>query len=260
MIAGDNEDVMNQLLRTKTPEDLGKRFVDLTKQVREKAPQSVELAENATPEQLAEYREAKGIPAEGTMEAYGVKIPEDAGLSDADTAMIGAYVESMHSKNATPGEVQNSIDEYMQIYAAQSQEMNTKDLEYQKASQSALKEEFGADYEAYQGTAEAQLGTMFGGNEEAMANFLNARMPDGGRIGDAPEVFKMLVDMGLQNGLTDRIEANQMEANGKSIMQQISEIEGLMSTDRAAYDEFARQGGKLDRLYNAAETKGIKLG
>ncbi len=67
------------------------------------------LAENATPEQVAEYRKQIGVPE--TPDGYDTNI-EGVVFGDADKPLIGDFAKAMHEANADPSAVKAGLAWY----------------------------------------------------------------------------------------------------------------------------------------------------
>lgn len=242
LIAGENQDILKELARIKTPADLGKILMDQKKALSKRA-EAPKLPDNATPKQVAEYRKLVGVPEvpEGAKpddfaKAYGIVAPKDYSVSEVEKAMLGDFAQVMHEKHVPAPMVKEAADFFFRAQTANAQNLNKLDLSRGKEWSTALKDELGRDYEPMLAAGKAFLDREFADNPQGQAELLNARLPGGGRLGDNPWFIKRVIDAALNNGFADRIEANDMEQGGKSLGEQQQELERLAQTDKARYD------------------------
>lgn len=254
-MAGDDTKLLETLSRYKTEADMAKAFMEQRKKLSERPSVITHLPDGATPEQIAEFRKARGVPDKGTMEAYGVKTPDGYDLSEGEHGVLEDFVSSMHEKNYGPREVQDVLDQYFQAQESGLQAMRKVAADKQQEWQQALKTELGRDYDASIASAEAYLNSQFDGDEQGKAALLRAQLPGGGFLGDHPKFIKMLVDLATQNGYSDHIEANSMESAGKSLEQQQLEIEALRTSNSQLYNSPQMQA-KLDKIIALRVSRG----
>lgn len=254
-LSGGDEKLLSELSRLKSPTDIAKEYVR-QKQELSKPRAPLTLAKDATPEQIAEYRKAVGVPDAGTIEAYGIAAPEGYELSEVEKGALSDLTKSAHAANLPTGAVKTIADVFFRNQAANQQAMNKLDGERSKAWKADLQSEMGKDFEPMVGAAEAYLTQQFGDDAEGKAELLSARLPGGGKLGDHPFFVKIMVDAALKNGFADRIEGNEIEtAGGKPLGEQQLEIERLQFSDRARYNLPATQA-RLDKIIAARVARG----
>ncbi|HUS97578.1 MAG TPA: hypothetical protein VMX97_12630 [Hyphomicrobiaceae bacterium] len=189
------------------------------------------------------------------MEAYGIKPPDGYEVTEGEKTLLSNVVADLHSKNMGKAEVSAVIDHYYQAQAAGLQEQRKVAIERQTEWQRELETELGRDYKATQAAGEAYLNSVFADNMDAKNELLMAQLPGGGYLGDNPQFFRMVADLALQNGFSDRIEANAYESNGKSLGDQQSEIEALRTTNPERYNDPQTQQ-KLDKIIGLRLSRG----
>jgi len=251
-LAGEDSRAMEQLARYKTPADFWKSHSELRTKLSER-PQTVSLAADATPEQIAEYRSALGIEevaADAAPEAYlkalGVDAPATDQMSEMDVEMLHGFAKTAYDKGHDPRVVKDAVGWYFEQSEAIRQAHNARNGDLQEQWQSAMKEEFGREYKPTIEAASAFLKSQVE-DEATQSEILNAQMPGGGRLGDHPAFAKMLVAAAMNSGLTDRIEASSMESGGKSLGEQQSELEGLRTSNPEKYNAKETQA-RLDKI------------
>jgi hypothetical protein len=253
LIAGEDERLLGEFSRFQSPADLGKDWMR-QKQELSKRRQPMTLPENASPEQVAEYRKALGIPEQATVEAYGIKAPEGFELSDVQKGAFNELVSRAHAKHIPPAAIKEVADVFFKAEEAQRQAMNAVDAERNQANRAALRQEFGKDLETMLHAGDAWLDEQFGDDAQAKAELLNARLPGGGKLSTHPFFIRMVANAAMENGLADRIEGNEMEASsGKSLAEQQREIESWQFSDPG---KFQGAQDRLDRIIAARLQRG----
>ena len=253
--AGDDPKALEAFSRYKTEADFGKAFLE-QRAALSKPKALPTLDEKATPAQIDEYRKTFGIP--DSPDGYKITPPEGYQVSEVEKGMLSEFAKAMHGKHMTPAAVQTATEFFFQSQQQNMAAMQAMDVAKQKEWHKALEQEFGKDFEAQIAGGEAYLNKQFAGNEELKGEILNARLPGGGRLGDNPEFIKMITDLAMSNGFTDRIEANALESGGRSLSEQQSEIEnrkGRYATP-AIYEEAMRPGGAYEKLIGLRQSRG----
>lgn len=254
-MAGSDTKAVETLSRYQTPGDFLKSHNELRAKLSERqAP--ARLADNATPEQVAEYRKGLGLPdvaqdaqPDAYMQAYKIAAPEGYNLSAMEKGMVTDFAKEAYAKGWSPAEVKGATDFFFKQQAAQQQALNRVAVDFQKTEQGKLRDELGSkEYEAQVAAAESWLKAQFKDDDGAYKELLNAQLPNGGKLGDSAWFVKLIAQQAVGDGYTDRIEANAIEsAGGKGLLAQRDEIEKLQYSDRARYNSPEVQA-KLDKI------------
>mgnify|MGYP001612693061 CR=1 FL=1 len=174
---------------------LAKAFVETKKLVGAKAPALKIPDATSTPEEVALYRKAIGVP--DTPEGYGVKRPEAAATADWDAAAETALVGKLHGIGTPPNVVQAILDWYGQ-YLSDQQAGWRREAE---AAGQELRRDWGANYAANLGIANRAI-QQYGG--DALVDLF----ADNG-MGRHPLVVKTFSKIGL-----DLMEAGAIAPTG----------------------------------------------
>jgi hypothetical protein len=255
MMAGEDTKALERLSRFKEPGDVWKSYRELEGKLA-KGAEPLKLAENATPEQISEYRKAIGVPdigpdakPEAFLDAYKIKAPDGYEMNEVEKGMLAGFAQAMHGAHMPPNLMQAAAGEFFKAQAATKQHMQQLNGDRRKEWQNNLRDTLGSkEYDARKTAASAWLQQQFDGRDEDLHNILGAQLPGGGKLGDHPWFFDMIAEKAMGAGLTDRIEANALESAGKSLGEQQKEIEALWMTDRAAYDAKQKQLDKIITL------------
>jgi hypothetical protein len=247
-MAGDDVKALEAFARYKDEGELGKAFLEQRSALSKKS-EPLRLVDNATPQQIAEYRKGLGVPeiaadakADAYLEAYKIAPPDGYAMDPLQKSMIEGFAKQAYDSGASPREVKLATDYFFKTQADGVKAMDQLHATKQKEWSQALKDEWGRDYDGQFAAADSYFQQAF--SEDERAALVAAELPGGGKLGANPTFIKMLNDLARQNGFTDRIETTAMEAGGKSLEQQQLDLENLRMTNRALYNEAATQ----DRL------------
>lgn len=258
-LAGEDAKALEQLARYKTPGDFWKSHAELRSKLSER-PSALRLADDATPEQIAEHRQALGLPelkdakADAYLKAFGISAPDGVELTDLDNELLAGFAQQSYERGYDPRFVKEAVGWHFEQAEALRQATNDSNAKLQKGWQDDLRQEFGREYDATIGTVNAYVAQQIP-DEDLRSQMLYAQLPGGGRLGDHPAFAKLMLAGALNSGLTDRIVASSMESGGRSLAEQQREIEGWMHTDRARYDAKETQA-KLDKIIGARLARG----
>lgn len=249
-MAGGDEKELARLGRFKSPVDVYRSNRELEKKM---SAGPAKLTADATPEQIAEFRKANGIPekADGYLEA----LPKGLVIGDADKPMIEGFLNRVHGKNAPPEVVADAIDWYYgeqeRIAAAQAQ----ADKEFSLKSSDALREEWGGEFRANINSITAFLDAAPATDDGTPLKdlMMNARLGDGTRLGDNPAALKWLARLASDANPAGFVSPG---AGGSQIESAEKELDGLklrMRTDRAGWDKDAKAQARYMQLVSAIE-------
>jgi len=199
---------------------------------------------NATPEEVAAWNKARGVP--DTPDGYKVDVapPEGLELGDSDKAVLKALTVEAHKRGFDPGVV-NFAHEffYQQAAEAAAQQLARADTAAADAEK-ALRREWGREYDTNVKWASAAA-TQFG-----LGEALNAVMADGSRLGDNPVVIKAMAQIGRLNAEDPFMLQAAGQGNGKGVEDRKRELMELRRTDPGRYASSEVQA-ELERINTA---------
>jgi hypothetical protein len=148
------------------------------------------LPANATPEQIAEYRQANGIPEKP--DGYFAKLPDGLVIGDADKPLFESFAKGLHDLNAPPQIAQYAVKWYNDFQEQQLGRVAEADNTHKTATEDALRAEWGNDYRANINHISSFLSTA----PEGVADLIsNARGADGKAILNDPGTVKWLATL-----------------------------------------------------------------
>ena len=216
--------VKNQLSRYKDMPSMVKALREAQKKIssgQAKAP----LPENPTPEDLASYREANGIPAEYS--GYEIDLPDDADFLESDKMAIDAMLKEAHGENLKPAQVNKLVTAMAKQRAVEFEARQTQDkLDAQRTAET-LKKEWGPDFERNKNLVLNMLAQELPSAERDA--LMNSRLDGGMGAGllNSPVIMNMLAKIARERAPAPTIVPSG--AAGKSHDQIVADYQKKMT-------------------------------
>lgn len=207
------------------------------------------LAPDAKPEEVTAWRAANGIPEKP--EGYLEKVPSGLVIGETDRPLIQEFLAAVHGQNATPAVAHAALQAYYKIQETQAAEGAVKDHEFNRATEDALRVEWGADYRANINGVAGLIRTM--APEGTYENLLGARMANGRPLASDPNLMRFLNTLAREINPAASIVPGAGASAGKGVDERIKEIETVMRTARRTYDKDDGMQKELLSLYEARE-------
>lgn len=177
MAAGDAK-LLKQLETFTSPADVYKAHRALQQKLSSgEYKKASALPEDATEEQVAEWRKENGIPAK--WEEYDTTLPDGLVIGEYDKPIVDEVLKSMHAVHAPPAVVKAALSTYFSLQENHRAEMAEHDENTLSATIEALRGEWGAEYKRNQNAIEAYLDTL---PEDFRENIAGARLMDGTKL------------------------------------------------------------------------------
>jgi hypothetical protein len=209
------------------------------------------LPKNATPEQLAEWRAANGIPAEP--KDYDLGLPKGVVLAEPDQQLLDKWVTEVHGVNATPDVVRKGAAALVALRDEQAAQITARDTEDRNSLVDGLTDEWGPqEFRANQQAIGAMLEQAGAGVKDAI---MSARGMDGKALGNNPAVFKWLTAHARELGFVAGTVVPNGGDIGKAIGDQLQEIRNSMylegGTKNPAYWDNPKAQARYRELLDA---------
>lgn len=209
-LAGKNDGFGKLLKRFASPENFAKSYTELRQKVTA-PPSTPSLPEGATEEQIAEYRQAIGIPE--TPDGYGVAFAPEVGADENLNAMLQGFLAHAHARNLPPAAVKAAVEWQQQQIIQQREEAAAAAARERARVASELRKEYGAaDYKR-----NLALADEFLEGRPGLAKLVRADNPD-------LELVRDIVALALDTAPEDRVFEGDSAAGGKSLDDQIEEL------------------------------------
>lgn len=227
-MAGDDKKFLNVLKRYASPITFANAFKAHQQKIRSgelKTP----LPENASDEQVAQWRKENGIPEK----------PEDYDLgkieiSDEDRPQVDEYLKVAHDQNFTPDQVKANLATYFKLKADAEEQLAERDAATKAETEDALRAEFGGDYRR---NMQAITTLLEGGPEGLYDNLMGARLADGTKLGDNANALRWLVQTARELNPMPSVTIGGSENQLQSIEDRLAEISKFRRENRTAYNK-----------------------
>lgn len=227
-LAGGDEKLKNLLNRYTAPDAFAKAFKELRAAHDSRKPakeDAGDLPEDATPEQLAAWRKAKGVPEKP--EDYEFEVPEGKDLADGEYEILMDFAKHMHEKNMPAATVKEISSWFLQYEETIAQKNAQAAYDARMQTEEKLRAEWGADYRPNVNLMGNVLREHLGSNTEA---FLQTPLMDGTRIGDNEVFVRLMADLARKvGGSTAELYTTDVHTTGKGLEARKAELMKLMN-------------------------------
>lgn len=212
--------------------------------------------EGATPEELAEYRTAMGIPESADKYEITAKPADGYEVTEGDKTVIGGLTNELHelvAKGAKPNDIVNfAVQKYYDVAAQRivDEEQQAADAAYE--GEQANRTLWGPEYESKIGWAIAGAKHFFPGTDAEFEQIMGLKLSSGHAVFDHPLFQRMFAQIGLEHSEDPFVGAMRAKSGSNFDPQaRIKEIQGWRNgttQQREDYAKAAAQGGELYKL------------
>lgn len=191
------------------------------------------LPENATPEQLAEWRTQQGIPE--APDKYVPPAIEGFEWGDADKPLLDAFFTDMHAANAPQAQVDAALKAYSKIVADAQVQRTEADKAFRVENEDKLRADLGAEFRPQMTLVKRALEDTDGPIPPAISQkLLSARDGEGNRIINDAATMKWLSELALNHYGPGAMISGDAKV---TMTSRIDELRTLMKTDFRKYIE-----------------------
>jgi hypothetical protein len=211
-LAGSDETALRNLKRFGSVDGLWKKIVNQDKLLSDRAQQrgTPALPEDATEEQVAEYRKALGVPE--APDGYGVALAPELQADDHLKAQLDSYLAFAHERNLPPGAVKAAVEWQQAEILRQREEQSAAAARERARVTQALRKEYGAEYKR-----NLALADEFLSGRPGLAKLVSADNPD-------LELVRDIIALARDTADGDALYSGDGESGGKSLDEQIDEL------------------------------------
>lgn len=236
--ADGDEKIAKRLERYQDQKSAIKALVSLQNELSSGKYRRADPPKDATPEQLAAWRTENGLPAEA--KGYLENLPEGLVIGDDDKPIFEDFVQSLHKVNADPKIAHEAIRWYNDFQQKQVAAVAQADAQNARATEAALREEWGPDYEA---NVNLRAQILSSAPAEVQDAFKTARLADGSLLGEHPHISRWLVAMQREINPLATLMPNAI-GTAQQLESRLAELTKLMGNDNSDY----WRGPKSDAL------------
>lgn len=222
---GDDAKLLKIIDKFKSPKDIITSNAELTKKL-SSTRALPELPENATPEQLKEFREAAGIPEEAAGYELELEIPEPYKEG------LDAYLKIAHENNRPLTEVKKAVADYLKVEEARGQLIREQIASANAASEKAMRESWGPNYDTNKAVNDAFFEKVFGEEADLIKN---AYLPDGTKIGENSKVLTKLLDVSKNTIGATTIISNSIVKDVTTLQDRLVVLNNMAASGDSAY-------------------------
>ena len=246
-VAGDDDKFKSTLTRFADQGAFGIAFREAQQKIRS-GQLRPELAEDATEDQIKEYRETNNIPLEAT--GYLDDLPDGLIVGEDDKDLMVDFMGALHGANAEPKIAHAAIKWYNDFEESQQDAIVELDATQSREATDALRDAedgWGNDYRTNMNLIKSLLSGYMG--EEATEQLTNGRYQDGRGFFNDVNVLKGLATLARKvNDVAPLIE--QDTAALKGLHDRIDEIEKYQKEHRTKYFKNEDMQKELRELYD----------
>lgn len=226
--AGADEKLLKRLERYETPKAALDALLEAQKKI-SAGDFAKPLAADATPEQIAAWREANGVPVDP--KGYFENLPDGVVLADEDKTLFEDVATRLHGKNVPPAVMHELVGWYNEFRDDQIAAMAEAENTSRTTTLEALKGEWGPEFKSGINVLKAYIATL---PKEVGEQIISARVGDRPLLND-PKLANWLAGLARAANPAGTITPQGPDSS-TGIEGRIKEIEGLMRTNRKAYN------------------------
>lgn len=243
MAKGDDK-VLAQLQRYASPEAVWQKARSLEQKMSSGELKPV-LAKGATAEDLKAYREAHGIPDK----ADGYDLGKDLKIDDADQPLVDLLKKVGHATHQTPEMVKGTVKALKQVQQEIHDQRAQADAQLKQTCEDALRTEWGGEFRRNVNLVHGLL-DLTGGNSGMREAVLDARMPDGRRLGDTPEAMRLLLNVALAQNPAGIVVPGGNGEKGEGIKGELEKLQKIAPAKKTEAQS-ARERDLIDAAVKA---------
>jgi hypothetical protein len=228
-LAGDDKGKLKDLQKYTTPAALYDSLRSVQERISKgelRAPPAP-APKDGTPEQMAEWRAAQGLPDKAETLVEKLALPEGVVLGEADKPFVGELAKMAFDKGWTQAQMNDVVTWYYEQEDKLQAQRVDADNQSRVAAEVALRsnEGWGADYNANMNAFGALRALM---PEELQAAMFAARTPDGKLLGNTAEFLKWGAEISRQLNPAATLVAPTGGDGLKALGDEIAAIEKSM--------------------------------
>lgn len=242
--AGDDAAILKDLQRYTSPKEVAKALVEAKARIRSGELQAP-LPDNATAEQVTEFRQRNGIPEKA--DGYLEKLPDGLVIGEDDKPLFASFAEQLHKHNVKPAVVHDVVKWYSDMLATEDKARVDADATLKTETEDALRGEWGGDYRVNVNIVNAMLSQAPKTVQDMIAE---ARTPDGTPIKGTADFARWMATLAREVNPIVTIPGGSSGDPMKTVHEEIAAIETLMQKDRKAYNADPSKAARLMQLYD----------
>jgi hypothetical protein len=230
-MAGSDEKLLKQLSRYGTLDEAVKAGIEAQKKLA--ATRSVaKPGPDSTPEELAAYRAANGIPE--SPDKYEVALPNGIVVGDDDKPFLDAFLNTAHGLNLTPEQVNSLAATQLELKEKEVQARALRDLESKEKAAEELRspDVWGSEVKL---NVNLITGWLDSAPEGVKEQLLGARLADGTPLGNHVPTLKWMASQAREiNPMATVVPGSGSNAQ-QALEGELDNIKKLMADHKSDY-------------------------
>jgi hypothetical protein len=251
-IAGGDEKLLKQLSRYGTMKEAIKAGIEARAKLSQTRSEA-KPGKDATPEELAAYRAANGIPE--SADKYEISLPDGLVIGEDDAPFVEGFKQTAHELNLTTEQVNKLAAAQLALKDKEVQARTMRDLETKEQAAETLRspDEWGSEVKLNISLINGFLDTAPAGVKDLL---LGARLGDGTPLGNHVGVLKFLASTAREiNPMATVVPGSGSNAQ-QAMESEMADIEKMMANQKSDYWK-GPKAAKLQARYR--ELTEIKL-
>lgn len=230
MAKGDEAGV-KRLERYKDPEAVYDALVNAQKKI-DSGQVRPTLPDNATPEQVAEYRKANGIPE--APDKYDTSIGEGHVWGEADKPMLDSFTKAAHAANLPEAAVKPLLKWYGDLAKDKADQQLTADATFKNESLAELGKRYGGDFKRNIAHVDTYLEEFPPGIKDKV---LGARLPSGRLAGSDPDFIDFLFQQAIFKNPIATVMGGNSDTQVKAATARLNELIKMSGDANSDYNK-----------------------
>ena len=250
--AGDDASARKMLDRFTDPRALVKKIINQEKVIRSRKDTPARPGPDATQEELSQWREQMGLPAEPSGYIENLKLSDGKQLGDSDLPLAEAFAGRMHEIGASQEVINEAVDVVLGFMEEEQSEKIIQDEQFKRSSRDHLRDEWGGDFKANLNA----ISTVFEDRPDVLNKLLSGRTGEGRLIGDDPDVVMWLADIALQINPEAKITSGGNPTSVSTINEEIDSLKKMSADQAGPYwrgSESKKHQGRMAELVTMRE-------
>jgi hypothetical protein len=224
LAAGDKA-FLKTLDRFDSPTALAKAYKELTTKLSAGELRAIKPpGADATPEQLAAWRTAHGLPENVDAYVSGLRLADGMLAGEANRPLLASFAEAALAGNWSGEQYSQAVRWYFAMQDQVLADRQRADGEFKQTSARDLTREWGNDYAVNRNTVAQFCDRYFA--QDLKLDLLNARLPNGTVLANHPAFNKAILDVARIVDPRGSLLPNTSGAGLSNVESRIAEIEG----------------------------------
>lgn len=226
--AGGDEKKLNLLKRLASPKAMADAYFEAQQKIRSGLAKP--LTADSTPEEIADFRKANGIPE--SADKYDLNLGDGYVIGENDKPQVDEFLKVAHEANMTDLQAKAALKTYFSMQQQHNTAYLQRQAEFKDNSQTELRKEFGQQYDRNINLLKGYVENQFGDASDAI---LSAVDTTGTPLMNRPDVIRKFLQIALDHDPVGASLPGLGMQGLDTVTAEIANIEKRIKTDRKGY-------------------------